>query len=199
MQSVVEEAFVKTRLEGRFVMIGTALQGSNDRVQSPIHGRLPGVYLHAAALGNLLDDGAGYKQATELGFPGDWPHIKVWLVLLVGLLPVLAVGALRRSARGKAIVEWIREGEAHPPSDEARSGKLSRKARETLGWIGWKSTVFVSSFLLVSVLLFIGQSLLDVGFMTVIDVAVFSLAAEWFEWNSKLFAWWQDKPETAEH
>lgn len=194
-----EEAFVKTRLEGRFVMIGTALQGSNDRVQSPIHGRIPGVYLHAAALGNLLDDGADYKQATELGFPGDGPHVKVWLVLLIGLFPVLAVGALRRSAWGKSIVEWIRKGKAHPPSDEARSGKLSRKARETLGWIGWKSMVFASSFLLVSVLLFIGQSLLDVGFMTVIDVAVFSLAAEWFEWNSKLFAWWQDKPETAEH
>lgn len=195
-----QEDFLKSRVEGKFVMIGTALQGSNDRVHSPIHGRIPGVYLHAAALSNLLDDGAEYKQATHLGFARDWPHVKVWLMLLLGLLAVLAVGTVRRSDWGQALVRRLRHGAVRPLPlpREALLNKLARKGREMLGWVGWKTLVFLSSLILVSALLFFGQSALGVGFMTVIDIAVFALAAEWFEWNSKLLAWLQDKPSTLE-
>ncbi len=194
-----EEARLKQRLTGKFVLVGTALQGSNDRVQSPIHGRIPGVYLHAAALGNLLDDGPAYKKATPLELGVSWEHAKVWLLVLLGIGSVPAVRALKESDRGKKIVGLLRRGRSDAAPNEALKVKLQRKARETLGWVAWKTVIFVGSFLLVVALLLLGQSVLDVGFMTVIDVAVFTLAAEWFEWNSKLIAWWRDAPDAPDH
>lgn len=41
-------------LKDRVVLIGTSLAGIHDLVASPVHGALPGVYLHAMALDNLL-------------------------------------------------------------------------------------------------------------------------------------------------
>lgn len=41
-------------LKDRVVLIGTSLAGIHDLVESPVHGQLPGVYLHAMALDNLL-------------------------------------------------------------------------------------------------------------------------------------------------
>lgn len=40
--------------EGRVVMIGANIKGAPDLVQSPVHGQIPGVFLHAMALDNLL-------------------------------------------------------------------------------------------------------------------------------------------------
>jgi CHASE2 domain-containing sensor protein len=46
-----------SQLEGKYVLIGAAVSGSGDTINSPVHGQLPGVYLHAVALDNLLTFG----------------------------------------------------------------------------------------------------------------------------------------------
>ena len=56
-----EHELLKTTLGGKYVMVGAAVQGIQDVVNSPIHGYIPGVYLHAMALDNMLT---------------QWPHIK---------------------------------------------------------------------------------------------------------------------------
>ncbi|MEZ5931436.1 MAG: CHASE2 domain-containing protein [Alphaproteobacteria bacterium] len=40
--------------EGRVVMIGADIKGAPDLVLSPVHGQIPGVFLHAMALDNLI-------------------------------------------------------------------------------------------------------------------------------------------------
>ena len=40
-------------LDGTQVLVGTAIDGINDKTTSPVHGDLPGVFIHAAALDNL--------------------------------------------------------------------------------------------------------------------------------------------------
>lgn len=44
-------------LRDRIVLVGTSFAISNDRVESPVHGSIPGVYFHAMALDNLITYG----------------------------------------------------------------------------------------------------------------------------------------------
>jgi hypothetical protein len=77
-------------LAGRVVMIGSAFSYSNDIVFSPIQGRIPGVYLHAMALDNLITDGPDYTKQVELSeLKADGEHGRALLLLFFGLLLVL--------------------------------------------------------------------------------------------------------------
>ncbi len=49
-----DTAAAGARIENAYVMIGANVVGSNDTVNSPVHGKLPGVFIHAMALDNLL-------------------------------------------------------------------------------------------------------------------------------------------------
>lgn len=52
-------------LNNKHVMIGAVVRGINDSVNSPIHTHIPGVYLHAMALDNLLTDYPNLKAADD--------------------------------------------------------------------------------------------------------------------------------------
>jgi CHASE2 domain-containing sensor protein len=60
--TVMAQDLAKARdlLTDRAVLIGTSLTGSNDLVQTPANGQLPGVYYHAMALDNLTRYGPRY-------------------------------------------------------------------------------------------------------------------------------------------
>lgn len=66
-------------LTGRVVMIGLSLPGIHDIVDSPVHGQIPGVYLHAMALDNLLTWNASYYPRKEEAI--DW--MLMFAVILV--------------------------------------------------------------------------------------------------------------------
>lgn len=61
---------VRGVLTGRVVMIGLSLPGIHVIVDSPVHGQIPGVYLHAMALDNLLTWNADYYPRKQA--PIDW-------------------------------------------------------------------------------------------------------------------------------
>ncbi|XXJ21387.1 CHASE2 domain-containing protein [Desulfovibrio caledoniensis] len=61
----------------RVVLIGTALTGSNDLVQTPANGQLPGVYYHAMALDNLTRYGPRYFTN---------PPQNIWVFLSIALV-----------------------------------------------------------------------------------------------------------------
>jgi len=86
-----EEAALKRLLEGRVVMVGAALSGGGDRILSPLHGRIPGVYLHAMALDNLLTFGHRYPRDVHLEWGTTSGHIKLYLFLCVSLLCGLVI------------------------------------------------------------------------------------------------------------
>jgi len=56
---------VRNLLTGRVVMIGLNLPGIHDIIDSPVHGQIPGVYLHAMALDNLLTWNTSYYPRKE--------------------------------------------------------------------------------------------------------------------------------------
>jgi len=71
-----DEARLDDLLKGRYVMIGGALSGFNDTVLSPVHDVVPGVFMHAMALDNLLTYQDRYKRAVEWDI---WPNV-LWLL-----------------------------------------------------------------------------------------------------------------------
>ncbi len=171
-----EEKVLAQHLTGRVVMLGTALQGSNDRVLSPLHGHIPGVYMHAMALDNLLTYGDKYPRAAHLGLSKD--GLRVLGLVFVGLL-LIVIGSLM----GEALKEWAWEKTRF----EKRS-HTQRKLAEAGRWALWKLFKFAVYSLFFVVMLWAGRTL-GLGFLTVIHIAVFSFAAEWLEWHETFWHW----------
>lgn len=75
-------------LKNRIVLIGTNLDGIHDLVKSPVHGMIPGVYLHAMALDNLMTWGRGHYSTSKNELP---------ILIALGALTALSVSILLRS------------------------------------------------------------------------------------------------------
>ncbi|MGY2232411.1 CHASE2 domain-containing protein [Pseudomonas tolaasii] len=100
------QALVAELLRDRLVLVGARIASTGDSVESPVHGQLPGVYLHAMALDNLINAGMDYDHE-----PANFPRMPFnWLDLLeLGLLALIAVfKALhaRRLANQPAWSRW---------------------------------------------------------------------------------------------
>lgn len=76
----------KALLEDRVVLVGTHLIGLNDRVLTPVHQQIPGVYMHAMALDNLMTWGEDRVHSQ--------PYLGKALGLLNSILMSLACGAI---------------------------------------------------------------------------------------------------------
>jgi CHASE2 domain-containing sensor protein len=103
-----DQALVAELLRDRLVMVGASITSTGDLVESPVHGQIPGVYLHAMALDNLITRGMNYDHE-----PGNLPGLNInWLDLVeVGLLALIAVlKALheRRLAGHRTWTPWRR-------------------------------------------------------------------------------------------
>lgn len=88
-QTEEDEARLHALLNGKFVIMGAAISGTNDMITSPVHGPIPGVFMHAMALDNLLTYNGHYKRALEWQLPPAWPLF--WM----GLVVVLTVHAMQ--------------------------------------------------------------------------------------------------------
>ncbi len=88
-------------LQGKVVMYGASLSGVQDLVFTPNRDILPGVYLHAMALDNLLTWGSKYKSGTA----SPVPLVEVvpkWLLDLIALFPVALLAALHHNG----LINW---------------------------------------------------------------------------------------------
>lgn len=104
-----DQALIAELLHDRLVLVGANIASTGDLVESPVHGQLPGVYLHAMALDNLINAGMDYDHE-----PANFPHLPFnWLDLLeLGLLALIAVlKALhaRRLAGHRTWSRWRRQ------------------------------------------------------------------------------------------
>lgn len=86
--------WLRRNLQAKHVMIGPTVAGVNDMIQSPIHGNIPGVYLHAMALDNLLAFGADFKRSGSL-HERNLP-LFFGLALLLGLVNYRVYAGLHR-------------------------------------------------------------------------------------------------------
>ena len=183
----LQEAF-----HDRTVLIGTSLRNSNDIVTSPLHDRIPGVYLHAMALDNLLNN--HYQADWEPPATPFEPHGgRFALLALMCLVPIVAVRFVKDF--GKA---WFRcRLRANGATlERCCSGSWwLRKSKEA----AFNTLVLILSFSFLVVcsiwLLVIGQDLMHVPFLAVSHLIACAVAAEVFELGSKFVDWLTDHEE----
>lgn len=195
-----DEQLLRSRITGKVLFIGTGISATNDQVVSPIHQRVPGVYLHAMALDNLLTYGDAYRKVTQLGWPfGKTGSLRVWILLLLAMIPVAAANLLKHHLKDK------------PGPAEKLRAQLYEKKYLDCEWLPHKAIAKLASgavkvmlksllALLVVVLtltmIYVGQSLLNIDLITILDFAIFAVAAEWFEWNLGIREWWNAEPKS---
>lgn len=207
------DARITPELRGKIVLVGTDRKFGGDFINSPIHDRIPGVYLHAMALDNLLTYGADYKRVTSLAANWNRDNLKLLLLTVISLSAVALIRYVKNDVRRKrahhrkesaeqqaapshADTPATRPDTGHrsPPVDEDFTWRrflswAARKTAEAMRWATGSLFNLLLSALLVIGVLVVGQHILNVGFLTVVDVAGFALAAEWFDWNEKLLEW----------
>ena len=83
---------LRNYLHDKVVMYGANLEGINDLVFTPARTTLPGVYLHAMALDNLLNWGNGYK--SESGATRTNALLSHELLSMLAVFPVAFLCAL---------------------------------------------------------------------------------------------------------
>ena len=71
-----EETRMRELLHGKAVFVGARVSGIPDWIQSPVHGQVPGVVLHAMALDNLLSRGGSYTKPM----PSD---VSRWIMVVL--------------------------------------------------------------------------------------------------------------------
>ena len=94
-------------LNDRVVLVGTHLMGANDRVLSPVHQQIPGVYLHAMALDNLMHFGSRYaRPISKLGGVGLALANAVLMSLAGGWVVWFMSGWVARGVADPALPWW---------------------------------------------------------------------------------------------
>lgn len=213
----MEDHQISANLTNRIVMVGTSRNYTNDFVTSPIHDRIPGVYLHAMALDNLMSYGSNYKRATGFAPSNDRDHWRLFILAIVSLAFVLIFHRCRagidewwkaHTAAATAIpspppeiylVDVVSYGVEQPSRDlvqihrapQPGSKKPRKYARPKAAACALAASALkaLCSVAIIATLLLIGERWLNIGYFSVASVATFSLAAEWLEWNRKLLGW----------
>ncbi len=185
----IDDPSADRMLKDHVVMVGSALKYSNDFVVSPLHDRIPGVYLHAMALDNLLMEGRQYPQAVHISFDSAPAHVQALVMLFFGLFSVFVLGLFKESfleprfklsrCHGKP---WSRHWIKHKSTDalKATFSKLLELA--------------LSAFL-VALILVVGQKVFHIGYLTVVEICILALIPEWLDWSEKLVNWITDSKE----
>ena len=104
-----DQELIAELLRDRLVLVGANITSTGDLVESPVHGQLPGVYLHAMALDNLINDGMAYdhEPANLPGLPFHWlDFVEIGLLALIALLKALHA---RRLAGYRTWSRWRRQ------------------------------------------------------------------------------------------
>nr|WP_276574306.1 CHASE2 domain-containing protein [Pseudomonas pseudonitroreducens] len=78
-------------LRGKLVLVGASIAGTGDLTLSPLHGKLPGVYLHAMALDNLIVQGQHYYRDPPVLplLPGSLNWVDLLQLLMLGVIAAL--------------------------------------------------------------------------------------------------------------
>ena len=181
----------------RIVMIGASLRYSNDIVVSPLHDRIPGVFLHAMALDNLLTANGAYEdwRNWEPSFdPKDWMWWRFVGLALLGISAIACVRAVKDFLN--RVTERDDPGSTESPASLGSAGWWAKKLADVVFNIAWFATTGLVLIALAVTLLVVGEAWLHVPFLATSHVIACTVAAEWFEWGSRFTNWILDVEET---
>lgn len=174
-------------LKDRFVLIGAVVPGQNDLVDSPVHGTIPGVYLHAMALDNLLTYGDQFKRSTEWGFPPS-PEL-----LGAGLLSVFIVLMVHVAWRSLAhlISRNKSDSEDKTFEDLEVNQRILHLIPRVLNWL--IRVAIQTGVTMLCVVWF--QKIFSIGMLPVVELVGMTILAEMFGYADKVERFFQPPPE----
>lgn len=213
-QTEEDEAKLHHALDGKFVLLGAAISGTNDVITSPVHGAIPGVFMHAMALDNLLTYQNRYKRALEWELPPAWPLF--WM----GLLVVLTIHALHLAVwqplrrhwpgtRRRLTAQWPLADYVLPALPAANHAATPQPPMTPVASRHWWLTLIrslvglaihaaaklmkvIATSALILTLVVLLQKRFDVGTLPIVDLALMALIAEWLGWTRvvmNMFPW----------
>lgn len=183
-------------LAGRYVLVGANVPAYNDFANSPIHGLIPGVHLHAMALDNLLTYQGAYKKST------GWEPPQPLGLLVAGSLAVLAVfimhvlwwrlvGLFRK--RCPKWCNWIlpklksaEQCQCRDTREQNRWQAIALRSLQAavkgLGWLARLTLQAIAAMALITLL----QSYFRIGMLPVVELVTMTLFAEGLNYMAKL-------------
>jgi hypothetical protein len=91
----LQQQDLTTILAGKLVLVGGHFRASNDWVESPVHGQVPGVHIHAMALDNLVEAGRGYRRNANTFLDSDLlKSVLIFLLAFSGVFGVMVRNSL---------------------------------------------------------------------------------------------------------
>ncbi|NPT34593.1 CHASE2 domain-containing protein [Paraburkholderia xenovorans] len=178
----------------RIVMIGTSFDYSNDFVLSPLNDRIPGVFLHAAALDNLFSHRGGLDNIEAWEPQLDMPAVRWGKLLFLSVIGFVAIFLIAGAKK------WVRQEFArfyHERRHWNRRFSLHWWCAKALTAIFNIALFCLSGFALVAfgVGMIVFGTHLHMPFLLIAHVLACTIAVEWLEWSEHLFNWVTDSKE----
>jgi len=176
-----------THLNGATIFYGTALMGMHDVIESPVHGAVPGVHLHAMALDNLLNWGTQYLVAEEF----DILHwTKATLMTIFCLLLITLADFALHWHKSRYIHDFSWFGLICRKSPALYVGQRCVKALQYFGYLFVRVMIY---FILCISLYSTGRYLFNLGILSWIEYALLPLLMELLDKVDSVEAWIDDK------
>lgn len=168
----------------RYLIVGAAVEGYNDMARSPIHGLIPGPYVHAMALDNLLVFKGEYKQNSEWGIP---PSSELFLSGLAAIFAVFVVHEAFAAVRQR----WFRRKHRHHwyGRDTSLGWRLINALVRMVVWLARTAAQTVLAMILIVLL----QMWFRIGMLPVIELVGMTILAEGLNYTEKLRTFFMGK------
>jgi len=186
---VLTEAELSPYLAGKYVFVGAKVPGYNDFADSPVHGLIPGIYMHAMALDNLLT----YQDKYKLN--GEWMPPSLALVWpgLLGILAVFGVHLVAHSFKGLSAFSrfnfpgWGATPELCHKCDRESLTAVQRVRRILIEAAFWLTQITIQTMV---AMLLIGwlQAYFRIGMLPVVELVGMTLVTEGLEFVEKIQA-----------
>ena len=190
-------------LAGRYVMVGAQVPGYNDFADSPVHGIVPGIHMHAMALDNLLTYKGDYKLSADWTLPPAWtlfwPGLSViFVVFLVHQGWVFFINTVRVRWRWLRKKHGLSQRKAslseRLPNSLANPGYRTRQLKNFVGTaVVWIAQIWVQlavSLLFIAVLQYSSR----VGMLPVVELLAMTVVAQSLDYVDKLRCFLAGKP-----
>ena len=176
--ATLPEEQLSDALKDRFVFMGAVVPGQNDLIDSPVHGTIPGVFLHAMALDNLLTFGSTFKRSANWEFP---PSIELFTAGLLSVFIVLMVHVLWGSFTHLLVSNRPQKNQVPFESLEVHQ-RLIRLVPEAMNWLARIAIQTAVSMLCVVWL----QKYFAIGMLPVIELVGMTILAEMLGYANKV-------------
>lgn len=189
-----DEAELAPYLKDRYLMIGANINGYNDFAHSPVHGMLPGIFVHAMALDNLLTYGSQYKQHESWSLP---PSASMLVAGLIAIAAVFLIHLLFRWLRSLLrALPWIQRHFpllAMTPEEHEQSTLRVRLLNAPIRFFMWLLRLFLQATAAMLLIAFM-QWKFRVGMLPVVELVGMTILAEGLSYADKVRVFFFGKP-----